>query len=555
MSINPARPAIVAIDDDPQVLAAVARDLRQHYGEHYRILRAASGAEALEALEELSSRGDTAALFVADQRMPEMSGVEFLTQARKIFPNAKRTLLTAYADTDAAIQAINDADLDYYLQKPWDPPEENLYPVLDDLLDDWQADFAPYEGIEVLGTRWAPSTHAAKDFLARNQIRYRFIDIETDANARAIADKVTEGRGELPVLLFPDGTNLVRPDFHQIAERVGLQTETDNPFYDMVVIGAGPAGLGAGVYGASEGLRAVLIEGEAPGGQAGTSSRIENYLGFPSGISGGDLARRAVTQVQRLGAEILRATAATSVRVVDDTILVCLDDDSELTCKALVVATGMEIRQLQAPGVDRFTGAGVYYGAAPSEAAGYEGENVLVIGGANSAGQAAMLLCRHAAKVSMLVRGEGLEATMSRYLIDQLGEQDNFELRVHTEVVEAAGDEHLESVRVHHRETGDETLDVSGMFIFIGSVPHSEVVSDLVELDEEGFILTGTDLIRDGQLPAGWPLDRQPLPMETSVPGIFAAGDVRSGVVRRVASAVGQGAVCVSVVHEYLASR
>jgi thioredoxin reductase (NADPH) len=487
--------------------------------------------------------------------MPEMSGVEFLTEARKIFPHAKRTLLTAYADTDAAIHAINDADLDYYLQKPWDPPEENLYPVLDDLLSDWQADFAPYEGIEVLGTRWAPATHLAKDFLARNQIRYRFIDVETDSNALALVAQATEGSGEMPVLRFPDGTNLISPDFHQIAERVGLQTETDDPFYDMVVIGAGPAGLGAGVYGASEGLRAVLIESEAPGGQAGTSSRIENYLGFPSGISGGDLARRAVTQVQRLGAEILRATEAVSIRVVDDTIIVCLGDDTELICRALVIATGMEIRRLPAPGVDQLTGAGVYYGAAPAEAAAYEGENVLVIGGANSAGQAAMLLTRYAKSVTMLVRGEGLDDTMSAYLIDQLGAQPNFELRTHTEVVEAAGGEHLESVRVHHKDTGDETLDVSGMFIFIGSSPHSDIVKDLVELDEDGFVLTGPDLIRDGELPKSWPLDRQPLLMETSVPGIFAAGDIRSGVVRRVASAVGQGAVCVSIVHQYLATR
>ena len=555
MSITPARPAILAVDDDPQVLAAVARDLRQRYGERYRVMRASSGADALEALRAMSDRGDAAALFVADQRMPEMSGVEFLTQARQIFPHAKRTLLTAYADTDAAIHAINDADLDYYLQKPWDPPEENLYPVLDDLLDDWQADFAPYEGIEVLGTRWAPSTHVTKDFLARNQIRYRFIDLEGDAHARTIVQEATSGGGETPVLRFPDGSTLVRPDFHEIAERVGLQTEADNPFYDLIVIGAGPAGLGAGVYGASEGLRAALIEGEAPGGQAGTSSRIENYLGFPSGISGGDLARRAVTQVQRLGAEILRATKATGVRVVDDAIVVCLDNETELTCKALIVATGMEIRRLEAPGVARFTGAGVYYGAAPSEAAAYNGEHVLVIGGANSAGQAAMLLSSYAARVTMLVRGDGLEATMSQYLIDQIHEQDNIELRARTQVVEASGANHLGSVRVENRDSGEETLDASGMFIFIGAAPHSEVVSGLVELDEEGFILTGGDLIRDGQLPPGWPLDRQPFLMETSVPGIFAAGDVRSGVVRRVASAVGQGAVCVSVVHEYLASR
>ena len=555
MSVTPARPAILAIDDDPQVLAAVARDLRQRYGENYRILRASSGAEALEALEQLRTRGDVAALFVADQRMPEMSGVQFLTAARQIFPNAKRTLLTAYADTDAAIHAINDADLDYYLQKPWDPPEENLYPVLDDLLSDWQADFAPYEGIEVFGTRWAPETHLAKDFLARNQIRYRFIDVESDANARAVVEQVTEGRGEMPVLRFPDGTTMVHPGFHEVAERVGLQTETDNPFYDLIIIGAGPAGLGAGVYGASEGLRVTLIEGEAPGGQAGTSSRIENYLGFPSGISGGDLARRAVTQVQRLGAEILRATQATSVRTEGDTIIVALSNGTELIGKALIVATGMEIRQLQAPGVDRFAGAGVYYGAAPSEAAEYKGERVLVIGGANSAGQAAMLLTRYAEKVTMLVRGDGLEATMSAYLIDQLAAQPNFELRVHTEVVEALGNEHLEQVRVTCRDTGDETMDASGMFIFIGQEPHSEVVKDLVEVDEDGFILTGPDLRRDGKLPESWKLDREPLLMETSVPGIFAAGDIRAGVVRRVASAVGQGAVCVSIVHQYLASR
>lgn len=547
------KPAIVAVDDDPQVLAAVARDLRAEYGEDYRILRATSGADALGALKELLARGDTVAAFVVDQRMPEMTGTRFLAEAATMFPDAKKVLLTAYADTQAAIEAINEVGLDHYLMKPWDPPEDNLYPVLEDLLDDWRASVpAPYDGIRVVGARWSPLSHGVRDFLARNQMPYRFVDVERDTDAQAMVDAATEGAGTVPVVFFPDGSSLVQPTARELAGKVGLRTEASNPFYDLIIVGAGPAGLGAGVYGASEGLRTALIEREASGGQAGTSSRIENYLGFPHGISGRDLARRAVTQALKFGAEIVTATDVRSIRVEDSARVVMLENGAELSCHALVIATGMTIRELDVPGHERLVGAGIYYGAAPSEAVEYRGGHVFVIGGANSAGQAAMMLSKYVGQVSVLVRGSAL-SMMSQYLIDQIAATPNIDVRLNTRVVSVEGDTRLEAVVLEDTETGARSREeTNGLFIFIGARPHSDFVEGVVARDRRGFILTGPDMLAVDDLPSAWPLERDPFLLETNVPGIFAAGDVRAGVVRRVASAVGQGAVCVSFVHRYL---
>jgi thioredoxin reductase (NADPH) len=548
------KPAIVAVDDDPQVVAAVRRDLRARYAADYRVVSAGSGAEALDALGQMKARGDAVALFLVDQRMPQMTGTEFLIEARQVFPDAKRLLLTAYADTEAAIQAINEVDLDHYLMKPWDPPEDHLYPVVDDLLLDWRANVpAPFDGIRVAGTTWSPTTHEAKDFLARNQIPYRFLDIERDADAAAMAEGAGDGSGRLPVVFLPDGETLVQPDKRTLAERAGLHTEAQAPFYDLVIIGGGPAGLAGAVYGASEGLRTVMIERQAPGGQAGTSSRIENYLGFPSGISGGDLARRAATQAIRLGSEILTAVEATSVRVEDNVKIVTLSDGSEIGSHAVVIASGMTVRRLGVPGYERFEGAGVYYGAAASEAATYRGGHVYVIGGANSAGQGAMMFAKFAAKVTMVVRAPSLGVRMSQYLIDQIESQENIEVVADTEVVEVTGEHLVERIKLRNRSTGEEEeRDASALFIFVGAVPHSDFVSDLVLCNEHGFIYTGPDIFLGGEKPATWTVERDPFLLETSVPGIFAAGDVRHGVVRRVASAVGQGSIVVSMVHKYL---
>ena len=440
------KPTIFAVDDDPQVLASVSRDLRRHFGEAYRIMRASSGGEALATLTEMKSRGDVVAGFVVDQRMPEMSGTEFLAEALGVFPDAKKVLLTAYADTEAAISAINDVGLDHYLMKPWDPPEEHLYPVLDDLLEDWQADTpAPYDGIRVIGIRWSPDSYDVKDFLSRNQVPYRFFDVENDRDAQLIAESGA-AQARLPLVVFPDGTRLEHPDSRELAAAAGLRTEPSTRHYDLVVVGAGPAGLGAGVYGASEGLRTAVIERHATGGQAGQSSRIENYLGFPKGISGGDLARRATAQAERLGAEILTAVEATSVRVEEPTKIVTLNDGTELSCRALLIASGMTIRTLEVPGAESLIGAGIWYGAAVSEAVTYRGEDVFVIGGANSAGQAAMMLSKYAGTVTLVVRGDNLEAKMSQYLIDQIAGTPNINVSLGSRVSAVAGDNHLEQV-------------------------------------------------------------------------------------------------------------
>lgn len=540
------KPTIIAVDDDAPVLAAIRRDLRAHYAADYRIMTAGSGAEALEAVEALHERGDDVALFLVDQRMPAMSGTEFLMAAMARFPDARRVLLTAYADTTAAIQSINEVGLHHYLMKPWDPPDQVLYPVLDDLLDDWLAEHRrPFEGLRVVGTRWSPATHDVAEFLARNRIPYVIADVEHDEQARLLA-----GDRRLPLVLLPDGTALEAPDPRTLADHVGLQVEATSPFYDLVVIGAGPAGLAAAVYGASEGLRVAVIERQATGGQAGMSSRIENYLGFPSGISGADLARRAVAQAQRFGAEIVTAVEVTGIDVEGGTKVVHLDDGTDLTCRALVVASGMTTRTLPIPGLDRFLGAGAYYGATAAEAASFEGEDVFVIGGANSAGQAAVMFSRVARSVRLVVRGS-ITAKMSTYLIDQITEIPSIEVLEGRHVTGLAGEASLQ--RVELTDTSGEAcwLEGTGLFIFVGAVPHTDFLRGVVALDDHGFVLTGPDIAPGGR-PPGWPLERAPFLQETSVPGIFAAGDVRAGVMRRVASAVGQGSTSVSMVHRYL---
>ncbi len=555
------KPVIMSVDDDPQVLSAVERDLRRHFRSDYRIIKANSGTEALEVVRQLKQREDPLALFLVDQRMPQMNGTEFLEKAMVFYPDARKVLLTAYADTQAAIDSINAIGLDFYLMKPWDPPEQNLYPVLDELLSDWwQTAPPPYDGIRVAGTLWSPKSHDAKDFLARNRIPYKWLDIEEDAQSRELVDatlaKMEEsnnGKRRLPVVFFPDGTVLVEPDYRQLAEKAGLQTQATAPFYDLIIIGAGPAGLGAAVYGASEGLKTLLIDKEATGGQAGTSSRIENYLGFPKGLSGADLAQRATTQAIRLGAELLTAQEVVAIRTDELYHYVVLGDGTELGCRSLVIASGVNVRRLEAPGIADYTGAGIYYGAALTEAAFYKDQHLFVVGGANSAGQAAMFFSRFASKVTMLVRDSSLANSMSQYLIDQIAGTPNIEVVPYSEVIEAHGKDRLESLTIKNNSTGEiETVPAAALFIFIGAVPYTSMLENVVMMNRAGFILTGSDLMSDGKKPQGWKLRRDPFLLETSVPGIFAAGDVRQGAVRRVASAVGEGAIAVSLVHQYL---
>jgi len=548
-----AKPIILTIDDEDSVRNAVERDLARHYRKDFRIIKASSGAEGLETVRRLKQRNDAVALFLVDQRMPEMSGTEFLAEALTTYPEARKVLLTGYADTDAAISAINTVGLDHYLMKPWTPAEENLYPILDDLIGDWQATATvPYDGIRVAGTLWSASSHNIKDFLARSQIPYQFLDIERDAEARSMVEQANEATHRLPVVFFPDGSTLIEPGLTEVAEKAGLHTEATEPFYDLIVVGAGPAGLAAAVYGASEGVHTLLIEAETPGGQAGTSSRIENYLGFPKGLSGADLARRATAQASRLGAEILSAQGVVSIGLRDPYRVVTLANGSELACRAVVIATGVSVRELEVPGIGSVTGAGVYYGAAVSEAANYKGEHVYVVGGANSAGQGAIFLAQYADQVTMLVRSS-LAKSMSSYLIEQIEGCENIDVQLGTEVVEVHGADRLEAITISNRETGETRKESTpAMFAFIGASPHTKMLGDLVEMSNAGFVLTGPDMFVDGKRPADWKLKRDPYLMETSVPGIFAAGDVRHGVVRRVASAVGQGSTAISFVHEYL---
>ena len=548
------KPFLVTVDDDPEVSRAVERDLRHKYGEHYRVLRAESGAQALASLEQLKLRNETVALFLVDQRMPQMSGVEFLARAIALYPDAKRVLLTAYADTDAAIRAINDAQVDYYLMKPWHPPEDRLYPVLDDLLEDWRAAFKPpFEGIRVIGHRWSPQSHQIKEFLARNHIPYQWLDIENNGEARGLLQSAHAEDDRLPVVLLANGASLVQPSTLQLAEKVGFRLKAEQPLYDLIVIGAGPAGLAAAVYGGSEGLKTVLVEREAPGGQAGMSSRIENYLGFPAGVSGEDLARRALTQARRFGVELLSPQEAIRLRVAGPARIVELADGSELNGKTVLITTGVSYRTLDVPGVATLAGAGVYYGAGMTEAIACKGEDVYVVGGANSAGQAAVHFAQHASQVTMLVRGGSLTETMSHYLIERINQTRNIRVETNLEVAEAIGTPRLEALVLQHTKTRERrTVPAQSLFILIGAMPHTEWLAPSVLRDDHGFILSGPDLLRDGCLPPGWPLGRPPYLFETSVPGVFVAGDVRHGSIKRVASGVGEGTIAQKMIERYL---
>jgi thioredoxin reductase (NADPH) len=546
------RPVILTVDDDPAVLGAVRRDLRSRYAENWRVLAAGSGEEALEALRELRLREDPVALLIVDQRMPGMSGVELLAAASELHPDAKRALLTAYADTDAAIAAINEVHADHYLLKPWDPPEDRLYPVLDELLDEWLAGFRPpFEGVRVVAPQWSPAAHRLKEFLGRNRVPYRSLDAEGSPEAAELLASAGAG-ATLPLVVLEDGRVLAAPDVGEVAAAVGMRTRSELPLYDLVVVGGGPAGLAAAVYGASEGLRTLLVEGEAVGGQAGTSSRIENYLGFPNGVSGAELARRARDQAVRLHAELLVPCAASSLRLEEGYKLVQLGNGDEVNARALVVAGGVTYRRLNAESCDRLTGAGVYYGAAHSEAVDVTGADVVVVGGANSAGQAAVKLAEQARSVTLLVRGASIATGMSAYLVEQVDLLANVVVRTEVEVEAARGIDHLESVTVRDRRSGEaEHLPTTAMFAFIGAQPHTEWLDGVVARDDHGFLPTGPELT-PGQL-AGWPLERPPYLLETNVAGLFAAGDVRQGSVKRVASAVGEGAVATTFVHRYLA--
>jgi thioredoxin reductase (NADPH) len=549
-----AKPFILTVDDDVAVLRGIERDLRGKYASSYRILRAESGKAALDLLNQIKDRNDDIALILADQRMPEMDGVQFLTQAREIHPDSRRVLLTAYADTTAAIAAINEVRLHHYLMKPWDPPEQNLYPVLDDLLSDWHAEYnPPYRGIRVIGQRWNPEAHRIKDFLGRHHMPFRWVDV-VEAAKDPILSQHLKPNAKLPVVVFADQSSIDCPDSETLAEKLGLRTKASTQFYDLVIVGGGPAGLAAAVYGASEGLKTLLIDREAPGGQAALSSRIENYLGFPAGLSGGDLSRRAVAQAHKFGCEILAPQEATSLRSEGDFRVITLSNGSEVSGSAILLATGLSWRRLNIPNIDRLTGAGVYYGAATTEAPSCENEEVFVVGGANSAGQAAMHFSRYARNVKMLVRGDGLSATMSQYLIAQIEATPNIEVISFTEVVGVEGNAQLEQITLSNRQSGEQTTVPARMlFIFIGAQPRTEWLKGALCLDEHGFIRTGPQLKKDGKLTTNWPLTRDPLLLETSIPGVFAAGDTRSGSVKRVASGVGEGSVVVQFVHQFLA--
>jgi thioredoxin reductase (NADPH) len=547
-----AKPVILSIDDDPSVLNSVERDLRAHYGQNYRILSIDQGRAALDYLKKLQQRNETIALFLVDHRMPEMSGVEFLEEAMKMYPQAKRVLLTAYADTQAAIDSINEVGLDYYLMKPWHPPEERLYPILDELLEDWKIHVRlPYEGIRVAGTLWSLTSHEVKDFLTRHQIPYQWLDIEKDSKARQLVEGASSEVTKLPVIFFPDGTVLVQPDLKELAEKVGLQIRADLPFYDLVVIGSGPAGLAAAVYAGSEGLRCLVIEKAAPGGQAGSSPKIENYLGFPTGISGDDLTRRAVSQAKRFGVEILSAQEVNHVSVKDVYRIVHLADETEISCHAVLIATGASFHTLKMPGADPLTGAGIYYGAAYTEAMNYKDKDVFVVGGANSAAQGAIYLTQFARKVTVLIRGP--EPTASKYLVDAMAGNEKIEILLNTDLIEVKGKNTLEQLVIKNTKSGEvHTCDASALFVFIGVRPQSHIVADLVLCSGKGYVFTGPDLMVDKKPPQGWTLERDPYLLETSVPGIFAAGDVRYGTNHRVASAVGEGAIAHALIKEYL---
>ncbi len=549
------KPVLLVVDDDAQVLAALRRDLRARYRESYTVISASSGEEALATVRELKARGDELALVMSDQRMPGVQGTEVLARSREIYPQARRVLLTAYSDIDAAVKAINEAHLDHYLAKPWDPPEERLFPVVDDQLDSWQATYLPEaKGLRLVGHQWSPQSHAIKDFLAGNLIPYRWLDIERNPEARTLMDAAGVTSDALPALVFEDGSVMRSPDPRQVAQRLGRPVSAAFDLYDLVIVGAGPAGLAAAVYGASEGLRTVLLDQHAPGGQAGSSSRIENYLGFPAGVSGSELTRRAVAQAQRLGAEFLVPLEAIGVSIDAGYKRIALGDGREIVTRTLLAATGMAYREHPAPGVSELTGAGVYYGSSTTEAPVFAGQRVVVVGGGNSAGQSAMHLARYAQDVQIVVRRESLRATMSQYLVDQIARTPNIRLRACTEVERVEGTGHVERVTfrsVDGLTSQEEAIDA--VFIFIGTRPRSDWLPEIVRRDEKGFVLTGRDLMTDGSYGSTWKERRDPLSLETSVPGVFAAGDIRAGAMNRVASAAGEGAMVVRFVHEYLA--
>jgi thioredoxin reductase (NADPH) len=544
---------IFVIDDDVQVLRAITRDIKNKYRQDYRVLSTTSAKEALDSLLELKNKGESVAMFISDQRMPEMEGVDFLSKAMEFYDDAKKVLLTAYSDTDAAIKAINNVRLDYYLTKPWDPPEEKLYPVINDLLDDWQNNFHPdYKGIKLVGYQFSPKSHEIKEFLSGNLIPYQWLDADSEDGEQLLQLNNVEKK-DLPVIFFEDGTMIKSPHIIDVAKRIGLNPDVKNDIYDVVIIGAGPAGLAASVYGSSEGLKTLLIERKAPGGQAGTSSRIENYLGFPTGLSGSDLTRRAVTQSVRFGTDFLSPQSVKAIEVQDNYKKIILGDDKVIMTKAIVITTGVDYRQLTTPGIEKFTGAGVYYGAATTEAAACKDKTIYIVGGGNSAGQAAMYLSKFARQVNILIRKDSLSHTMSSYLIDQIKGVDNITVCICREVVEAKGDKRLEQLTIKNIATGEVyTEDAAALYIFIGAKPFTDWLDNEIIKNDKGFIETGRDLQRNNNFQKIWKLERDPYLLETSCAGIFAAGDVRAGAMNRVASAVGEGSMAISFVHKYL---
>lgn len=549
------QPIIFSIDDDPQVLRAVSRDLKSNFRSDYKILSTTSANEALEMIQALKNKGESVALFVSDQRMPEMEGVDFLEKATEFYPDAKRVLLTAYSDTDAAVKAINSVKLDYYLMKPWDPPEEKMFPVIHELLDDWQNAYVPdFKGIKLIGYQFSPKSHHIKDFLAGNLVPYLWLEASGNEEAEILIKTNHIENAELPVMIFEDGTILKSPDINAIASKIGLNPKLKNDIYDVVIIGAGPAGLAASVYGASEGLKTLLIEKRAPGGQAGTSSKIENYLGFPSGLSGSELTRRAITQATRFGTEFLSPRQVKQIKVKDGYKILMLDDGSEVHTRVVVITTGVDYRRLETPGLEKFSGAGIYYGAATTEASSCRDKEVFVVGGGNSAGQAAMYLAKFAQQVNILIRKEDLTSTMSSYLIEQIKGTPNIKVMPRSEVVEASGSDRLERLTIENVDTGAKAEhDAFALYIFIGAKPFTDWLSHDILKDDKEFLLTGRDLMGSEEFQRLWKLDRDPYLLETSCPGIFAAGDVRSGAMTRVASAVGEGSMAISFVHRYLA--
>ena len=549
-----AKPVIWTVDDDPDVLRAVERDLRRQYGDRYKVISADSGASALEAVKQLKLRNETVALFLVDQKMPRMSGVEFLEKAIEFYPDAKRALLTAYADTDAAIRAINSVQINHYLMKPWDPPEERLFGVVDDMLDDWQASYRPvFEGVRVIGHRWSPQANELRDFLGRNFVPHQWLNIETDEVAKQLFASVDAATAALPMVVFADGSFLSNPPIAAVAGKLGLKTKAEFPFYDLVVVGAGPAGLAASVYGAADGLKTLLIEREAPGGQAGRSSRIENYLGFPTGLSGADLARRAVAQARRFGVEILAPQEVCGVRVEGSSKLLALADGTAIGCRALLIASGIAFRKLDVPGLEKLNGAGVYYYAPMSEAFSYRDGDIYIVGGANSAGQAAMYFSKFARQVTMLVRGGALSDTMSQYLENQIAATKNITVKFHSRVVAVQGADRCETITIQDVKTrAQETLPASALLIYAGAIPRTDWLAGIVERDAQGYLISGQHLLREGRRPTGWTAERDPFYLETSVPGIFVAGDVRHRSAKGVTSGVGEGAMAVKLIHEYL---